>query len=307
MNFDNKLPEWKNEGVEPSESLRENGFQSGYKPPASIFNWFFSLVQKIIAEIQSKLGLVPYGLQPVAATSTDGVTYSATVEGITELYNGLTLTIIPNMNSTNAAVQFNLNGLGAKNLRVKIDGYNSGNSGTIAAFAGWIGENTPIKIRYLSKFDAWQTVDFSRASASGIYGTIKVEGGGTGADNAKEGLDNLLSGKNGIELYNGTMNYGTVSVAVEGLADYTLVVVKAGASRVICYVNKTSTGSFTITGTGTGTLSDADSITLASVVLSGTYAGSNATITKNESSLKILWQTANNPTEAQVFSIVGII
>ena len=127
----------------------------------------------------------------VEATSTDGVAYTATLDGITELYNGLEIVIIPNMTSTNTAVTFNLNGLGTKNLRAKINGYNNGNSGTIAALAGWIGENVPLAIRYISKFDGWQTVDFSRPSASGLYGTIKVEQGGTGAttvDGAKQAL-----------------------------------------------------------------------------------------------------------------------
>ncbi len=55
LNFDNEIPEWKNEGVEPSEELREKGFTGGYKPPATVFNWFWSKVQKCIAELQNKL------------------------------------------------------------------------------------------------------------------------------------------------------------------------------------------------------------------------------------------------------------
>ena len=55
LNFDNELPEWKNEGVEPSNELRAKGFTGGYKPPATVFNWFWSLVQKCITELQTKL------------------------------------------------------------------------------------------------------------------------------------------------------------------------------------------------------------------------------------------------------------
>lgn len=55
LNFDNEIPEWKNEGVEPSEELREKGFTGGYKPPATVFNWFWSKAQKCIAELQNKL------------------------------------------------------------------------------------------------------------------------------------------------------------------------------------------------------------------------------------------------------------
>lgn len=55
MNFNNSLPEWKNTGTEPSDSLKNDGFKAGYKPSANIFNWFWSLVSKCITEIQSKL------------------------------------------------------------------------------------------------------------------------------------------------------------------------------------------------------------------------------------------------------------
>ena len=55
LNFDNEIPEWKNEGVEPSTDLKEKGFVGGYKPPAAVFNWFWSKVQKCINELQTKL------------------------------------------------------------------------------------------------------------------------------------------------------------------------------------------------------------------------------------------------------------
>ena len=134
---------------------------------------------------------VTTGTPIVEATSTDGIAYTATIDGITELYNGLEIIVIPNMTSTKNAVNFNLNNLGAKNIRVKIDGYNNGNSGTIAALATWFGEGVPLTIRYTEKFDMWQTVDFSRQSVSGLYGTVKVEQGGTGADTAEDARLNL--------------------------------------------------------------------------------------------------------------------
>lgn len=56
MDFNNILPEWENEGTEPSDNLKSNGFAGGYKPPASVFNWFWSKVTKAITELQTKLG-----------------------------------------------------------------------------------------------------------------------------------------------------------------------------------------------------------------------------------------------------------
>lgn len=55
MNFNNTIPDWENEGTAPSENLRTTGFQGGYKPPASVFNYFWSKVTKAITEIQTKL------------------------------------------------------------------------------------------------------------------------------------------------------------------------------------------------------------------------------------------------------------
>lgn len=56
--FNNLLPEWKNNGTPPSDNLKENGFQPGYKPPAAVFNWFWSLVSKSIGELQKSLSTV---------------------------------------------------------------------------------------------------------------------------------------------------------------------------------------------------------------------------------------------------------
>ncbi len=56
--FENTIPEWKNKGTEPSENLKSKGFQPGYKPPAAAFNWFWSLVQRCIKELQNKLSAV---------------------------------------------------------------------------------------------------------------------------------------------------------------------------------------------------------------------------------------------------------
>lgn len=55
MKFINTLPEWKNEGVQPQEELLNSGFQAGYRPPAAIFNWFWSKVCKCIRELQNVL------------------------------------------------------------------------------------------------------------------------------------------------------------------------------------------------------------------------------------------------------------
>lgn len=52
MSFNQKAPEWKNSGTEPSESLKNSGFVGGYKPPASVFNWFWYRVSACLQELQ---------------------------------------------------------------------------------------------------------------------------------------------------------------------------------------------------------------------------------------------------------------
>uniref|UniRef100_UPI004055F81A hypothetical protein n=1 Tax=Acetatifactor sp. TaxID=1872090 RepID=UPI004055F81A len=53
MDFENKAPEWKAEGVEPAEELKEKGFMAGYKPPAEYFNYLFNRISACISEVQS--------------------------------------------------------------------------------------------------------------------------------------------------------------------------------------------------------------------------------------------------------------
>ena len=48
---------WGNEGNAPSDSLKSGGFTPGYKPPASVFNWFWCRIGKCIEEIK---GLLKY-------------------------------------------------------------------------------------------------------------------------------------------------------------------------------------------------------------------------------------------------------
>ena len=55
MDYENKTPDWSAPGIEPPASLKAGGFQAGYKPPASYFNWFWTCVSKCLSELRSKL------------------------------------------------------------------------------------------------------------------------------------------------------------------------------------------------------------------------------------------------------------
>lgn len=126
------------------------------------------------------------GLPVVTAISGDGVTYIATVDGITELKAGLPLIIIPNVVSTNVLPKLNLNGLGAKGIKQLL----SNNTATTvtAKNANWMAAGKPMFIYYNGT--NWVTAN-SRSAAGDMYGTVAIENGGTGATTASGALANL--------------------------------------------------------------------------------------------------------------------
>ncbi len=135
----------------------------------------------------------------VSATSTDGESYVATAEGVTELYNGLEITIVPSMTSTNAVPTLDINGLGAKSVRVPL----SINTSAVASpkLANFFVKGQPVKLMFDSEHTTagvWKTVDKQVASAQDLYGEVPMESGGTGANNGADGLKNLLSSGNTI-------------------------------------------------------------------------------------------------------------
>ena len=140
-----------------------------------------------------------------AASSTDGVAYTATVDGITELYIGLTITIIPSLQSTSRTPTLNVNGLGAKRMVMPINGSNTSSTtqppvvynddtpedelnSKIAVASKWLTANKPVTVRYDGTY--WET-DIVAQSASCLYGTVPLESGGTGANNAADARTNL--------------------------------------------------------------------------------------------------------------------
>ena len=134
----------------------------------------------------------------VEATSSDGVAYSATVPGVTELYAGLEITIIPQVESTSETITLDVNGLGAKNVRLPL----SSNTTTLVmpAQPNYYTAGRPVKMRYdatwLNK-GAWVVAERQRTSGNDLYGSVPVQNGGIAIDNnttdedKAEALENL--------------------------------------------------------------------------------------------------------------------
>lgn len=117
------------------------------------------------------------------ASSDNGASYTADVEGVDELYIGLSVTIIPSVGSASTAPTLDVNGLGAKTIRRRI----SGNTALTVSggSADWLIKNRPIALTYNGIY--W-LVDNIRPNANDLYGAVPIESGGTGATTASEAL-----------------------------------------------------------------------------------------------------------------------
>ena len=164
-----------------------------------------------VFEVAKSMENAGCGVPIVSATSTNGVDYEATVENVDELYTGLEIIIIPNMTSTSAAAMLNVNGLGAKRIRMPIS--SSTSATTTPTYNDFYAKDKPVKLIYdkSSLNGIWRIVDKNRANALDLYGTTPIEKGGTGADNAKEARINL-----GVETAAGTVTSGNADFAEVG-------------------------------------------------------------------------------------------
>lgn len=139
------------------------------------------------------------------ASSTNGIAYTATVEGVTSLYTGLTITIIPSVVSASRTPTLNVNGLGAKRMVMPVSGANTSattqppvvyNDDTseeelnnkITTASKWLSVNKPVTVRYDGMY--WET-DLLAQSATNLYGLVPIETGGTNANNAADARANL--------------------------------------------------------------------------------------------------------------------
>ena len=152
-------------------------------------------------KVSKSLDKAGSGSVVVDAVSSDGASYTATVEDLKELYNGFEITIIPNIASTTTAPTLNVNGLGAKPIRLSLSLNNT--MLVQPKENGYYAAGRPIKLMFDSKHittGAWRVSNKQRPSATDLYGTIPIESGGTGADNVIEALKNLIAGNTGDTL-----------------------------------------------------------------------------------------------------------
>ena len=100
------------------------------------------------------------GEKVVAATSTDGVSYTADVEDVEELSVGMKITIIPDKESASTTPTLNVNGLGAKAIRRRLS-----NNTAITVPSNdedWMAATKPITLQYNGTY--W-VADLTRTNA----------------------------------------------------------------------------------------------------------------------------------------------
>ena len=120
------------------------------------------------------------------ANSTDGKAYTVTLPGVAKLYTGLEIMIIPDTTSATTLPTLNVNGLGNVHLKRRI----TSNTRTTVQSENenFLYEDQPIRVIYNGS--VW-VADMARANVNDLYGTVPIEKGGTGADNAEEACENL--------------------------------------------------------------------------------------------------------------------
>ena len=179
-----------------------------------------------------------YRIPTVSAASADGVAYTATVEGVTELYNGMLITIIPATSSTSTAVTLNVNGTGAKILRLPLSFNNA--AMTTPKDAGFFTAGRPITVQYDANYTtggAWKTIGKMRTSAQDLYGTVPVESGGTGAADAATARANL-----GITVANLGAAASSHNHAASDITSGTLPIARGGTGSTTAAAARTALG-----------------------------------------------------------------
>lgn len=130
----------------------------------------------------------------IPAYSSDGVYYTATTTGNIfapnsqdgELYNGLTITVIPNRSSESTAIYLNLNGLGNVPIRRPLSFSTFVASNPTREY--FFSADTPCRLMYHANYTSggiWLMADKQLTSGQDLYGTVPLTSGGTGVEDDK--------------------------------------------------------------------------------------------------------------------------
>ena len=131
-------------------------------------------------------------------TAGTGAAYTATVEGITELYNGLTLVLIPHVSSSAFIPTLNLNGFGAVQIRRTYSSTTMGSEGGF--YQNWLYESVPVLISYDASNPRWIVHTMSKPEAIDLKGIVPASKGGTGKQSLTSGSYLVGNGTAAVQL-----------------------------------------------------------------------------------------------------------
>lgn len=166
--------------VDPSDAITIDILEAHLKNKADVDFKNVTNLHFLIKAIESGAA------NPIATTQGTGAAYTAEIPGVTELYPGFAFTMIPHVTSTTNAPTLNLNGLGAKPIRQPLTTNTAAT--TTASLDTWLSQGTPVRVMYTGSL--WR-IDIPRPSAASLYGAVKIENGGTGAETLEGAQQNL--------------------------------------------------------------------------------------------------------------------
>lgn len=172
-------------------------------------------------------------------TAGTGAAYTATVKAIDALVIGANFVMVPHANSTTTAPTLNVNGLGAKNIRMRIS--SSPKSTIQLPSEDFLTSGKPVRLIYDGQY--WIVDDMVQPNANGLYGAVPVASGGTGGTTVAEARNNLGLGNTS----------GALPIANGGTGCTTL----ADAKKLFSVADDTGVIPVSSGGTGAKTAADA--------------------------------------------------
>lgn len=140
-------------------------------PSDDVYNRIMEKLNKIDRE----------SVKRAVATSSDGKAYTATIEGVEKLDNEMELNIVFATTSATTSATLNVNGLGAKPIRVSSA---TSKGSYYPGSADYLSGGRMVKLFYDKNGNdgdgVWKAISFTRPIADNISGVVSVEHGGTG-------------------------------------------------------------------------------------------------------------------------------